>query len=80
METKKPIVPWNEFLDTLEKQQPGQMQFWLRRWQFSDGGALPADDRGAAMHFAMLRWLPARARQSLMINSLANTHAAGTVE
>jgi hypothetical protein len=72
METKTLIIPWNEFLDALEKQQPGQMQFWLRRWQFSDGGALLADQRSAAMHFPMLRWLPALARKSFARNVSVN--------
>jgi hypothetical protein len=71
MELKTPIIPWNEFLGALEKQQPAQAQLWLRRWQFSDSGAILADRRSRRAQFPMLRWLPALARKSFVSRTVA---------
>lgn len=57
MEMKRPVIPWSEFLAALGQQHPAQLQLWLRRWQFSDGGALLAE-RNGGFHFPILRWLP----------------------
>lgn len=46
----KPIVPWHEFLDALRNQQPAQAQLWLRRWLFSNEGAILADYRLVSVH------------------------------
>ena len=77
---KKSIVPWNEFLDALGKQQPDTMQFWLRRWQFSDGGAVPADHRSGRWPLPMLRWLPTVARKSFLRKIIADTNGTATYD
>jgi hypothetical protein len=74
MELKTPIIPWNEFLGALEKQRPAQAQLWLRRWQFSDSGAVLADGRSRRTLFPMLRWLPALARKSFASTTVAESH------
>jgi len=41
------IIPWQEFLHALRKQQPAQIQVWLHRWLFTDVGVILADHRSA---------------------------------
>ena len=40
-----PLIPWNVFLDTLKKQQPGTLELWLRRWLFTNEGVIVADQQ-----------------------------------
>jgi hypothetical protein len=44
------IIPWTEFLDALRKQQPSQVQLWLRRWLFTNDGVILADHQIASGH------------------------------
>jgi hypothetical protein len=44
------IIPWQEFLHALRKQQPAQIQLWLRRWLFTNEGVILADHRVANVH------------------------------
>jgi hypothetical protein len=44
------IIPWQEFLDALGKQQSAQVQLWLRRWLFTNEGVILADHRIASVH------------------------------
>ena len=60
MDHENVLVPWSDFLDTLEQQQSSHLQLWLRRWQFNDNGALLAPDH-AALRFPWL--VPALARK-----------------
>jgi len=39
------LIPWQVFLDTLKKQQPGTLELWLRRWLFTNEGVIQADPR-----------------------------------
>jgi hypothetical protein len=44
------IIPWQEFLDRLRKQeQAGQIHLWLHRWLFTDEGVILANHRGASV-------------------------------
>lgn len=36
------VIPWQVFLDALQKQQPSQLESWLRRWLFTNEGVLLA--------------------------------------
>lgn len=36
------IIPWQVFLDALQKQQPNALEAWLRRWHFTNEGVLLA--------------------------------------
>lgn len=38
-------IPWHEFLETLQQQRPRSRPFWLRRWMFTNEGAMLADYR-----------------------------------
>jgi hypothetical protein len=44
------IIPWREFLEALQTQQSAQAQEWLRRWMFTNEGAIPADDLLISVH------------------------------
>jgi hypothetical protein len=44
------IIPWQEFLDALRRQQSAQVQLWLRRWLFTNEGVILADQRIASVH------------------------------
>jgi len=35
-----PVIPWNVFLDALQRQQPSTMELWLRRWLFTNEGVI----------------------------------------
>jgi hypothetical protein len=37
-----PLIPWQMFLDALEKQNPSTRETWLRRWVFTDEGVITA--------------------------------------
>ena len=36
------VIPWQVFLDALQKQQPTTLEAWLRRWLFTNEGVLLA--------------------------------------
>jgi hypothetical protein len=36
------LIPWQEFLDALKKQNPSTRETWLRRWVFTDEGVITA--------------------------------------
>lgn len=36
------LIPWQVFLDALQKQQPNDLEGWLRRWLFTNEGVLLA--------------------------------------
>jgi hypothetical protein len=39
------VIPWQEFLATLKKQNPGTIELWLRRWLFANEGVIQADPK-----------------------------------
>lgn len=39
------LIPWQSFLETLKKQNPGTLESWLRRWLFTNEGVIQADSR-----------------------------------
>jgi len=41
------VIPWQVFLDALQKQQPTTLEAWLRRWLFTDDGVLLAHQQTA---------------------------------
>jgi hypothetical protein len=73
MEMKQSIIPWPEFLAAVRRQRPVQLQLWLRRWQFSDRGALLAERTGS-FRFPMLRWLPKLTTGPRAISLEATSH------
>jgi hypothetical protein len=50
------LIPWSEFLETLQQQQPKSRQFWLRRWMFTNEGAMLADHRAANSNWMRALW------------------------
>jgi hypothetical protein len=50
------LIPWREFLETLRQQQPRSRQFWLRRWMFTNEGAMLADRSAANTPWMRALW------------------------
>jgi hypothetical protein len=50
------LIPWSEFLETLQRQQPKSRQFWLRRWRFTNEGAMLADHCAANSNWMRALW------------------------
>ena len=42
------VIPWQVFLDALQKQQPKGVELWLRRWLFTNEGVIMAQAQTAA--------------------------------
>jgi hypothetical protein len=47
---KASLIPWQEFLATLKKQNPGSVEPWLRHWLFADEGVMEADPEFVTLH------------------------------
>ena len=46
------VIPWRVFFDTLRKQQSSTIELWLRRWLFTNEGAILADQRATAVNYS----------------------------
>jgi len=44
------VIPWRVFFNTLRKQQSSTFELWLRRWLFTNEGAILADQRATAVN------------------------------
>lgn len=44
------LIPWQEFLATLKRQNPGNTELWLRRWLFANEGVIEADPKFVTLY------------------------------
>ena len=51
-----PLIPWSQFLETLQQQQPRSRPFWLRRWMFTNEGAMLADHSASNSSWMRTLW------------------------
>jgi hypothetical protein len=42
------LIPWQVFLDALQKQQPTNLEPWLRHWLFTNEGVIMEQPEMAA--------------------------------
>jgi hypothetical protein len=49
-----PMIPWQQFLDALRKQQSATLELWLRRCLFANEGVILADQNNALTNWSSL--------------------------